>query len=337
MKTNSDPTDIGVIVGRFQTHELHEEHVRLINHVVERHSKVAIFLGVSRAVGTKRNPMDFVTRKEMILDRPEWKKVTVLPMADQKSDEKWSLKLDYEIREIFPLGSVTLYGGRDSFINHYTGVFPTEALEPQVYVSATAMRKQCGREVLSTPQFRAGVIYSTQNRFTNVFPTVDVAPLRFTQGVGWEVALVRKPAEEHFRFAGGFVDPKDPSLQAAVRREGKEETGLDLDGLEFINSYRQNDWRYASEDEKIMTTFFAALSVSGVPKPGDDVCELIWVPVQPVQFTGDLNMHLENVDKGLCRHFRGVQIEPEHHQLSMDLVVFVERLIRKEINETTRA
>ena len=38
-------TEIGVIIGRFQIHTLHDAHVELIQHVLSLHSKVIIFLG----------------------------------------------------------------------------------------------------------------------------------------------------------------------------------------------------------------------------------------------------------------------------------------------------
>ena len=59
-------SDIGVIIGRFQIHELHEEHIKLIDHVLHNHNKVILFLGTTDAVGTRRNPLDFITRKLMI-------------------------------------------------------------------------------------------------------------------------------------------------------------------------------------------------------------------------------------------------------------------------------
>ena len=58
--------EIGVIIGRFQVHELHNEHKKLIYSVLEQHEKVLLFLGTTSAVGTRRNPLDFITRKAMI-------------------------------------------------------------------------------------------------------------------------------------------------------------------------------------------------------------------------------------------------------------------------------
>ncbi len=57
---------IGAVVGRFQVHELHDAHRYIIDQVVNNHKKSIIFLGVPKVVGTKKNPLDFDTRKKMI-------------------------------------------------------------------------------------------------------------------------------------------------------------------------------------------------------------------------------------------------------------------------------
>lgn len=344
----SKVTDIGVIVGRFQTHELHDEHIRLINHVVTKHPKTVLFLGVSKALGTKKNPMDFPTRKEMIL--AHWPAITVLPISDCKTDARWSADLDYKIREVFPIGSVMLYGGRDSFVNHYMGSFETEELEPLVYVSATDMRRECGKQILADYRFRAGVVYSTQNRYTAVFPTVDVAILRFKQGIGYEVLLGRKPNEMGYRFIGGFADANDNSLEMAARREAFEETGLSIDNVRYLSSYRVDDWRYQNEADKIMTTFFVADYISGAPRPADDIREVLWVPVLSQIEYSSIDKRLESIreEEGLTgpelaptRHklekmaqsYAGTSIEPEHSPLAVDLHTYVIQLILKERNE----
>ena len=52
-------TDIGVIIGRFQVHELHLAHMALIETVLQNHTKVILFLGTSTAIATRKNPLDF--------------------------------------------------------------------------------------------------------------------------------------------------------------------------------------------------------------------------------------------------------------------------------------
>ena len=55
MKKTETIPDVGIIVARFQVHELHDAHRDLINSVLDRHDRVIIFLGLSEVRNTKRN------------------------------------------------------------------------------------------------------------------------------------------------------------------------------------------------------------------------------------------------------------------------------------------
>ena len=98
--------EIGVIVGRFQLHDLHEAHKELIEQVIAKHKKVVLFLGVSRILGSTNNPLDFTARKKMIQNY--YPEINISPLPDHRYDDVWSKSLDSRIREIFPIGSVLL-------------------------------------------------------------------------------------------------------------------------------------------------------------------------------------------------------------------------------------
>lgn len=189
-------SDIGVIVGRFQINNLHSEHIKLIEYVLERHSKTIIFLGTSIAIGTRRNPLDFITRKMMLEDHFQTRISTILPLPDSKSDFVWSNNLDSKIREVFPSGSVTIYGGKDSFIPYYKGKFETCQLVPDTYISAVDIRSNISKKTLSSADFRHGIIYATYAQYPIMFSTVDIAIL---DGKG-NLLLARKPNEVEWRF-----------------------------------------------------------------------------------------------------------------------------------------
>ena len=264
-------TNIGVIIGRFQLDNLHEAHIELIEHVVSRHDRVIIFLGISPTLGTRKHPLDYPTRALMINEK--FPDIITLPLHDQKSDDVWSNILDKKIREVYPLGSVTIYGSRDSFIPHYKGSHKTVELEPTSYVSATDIRNKVSDKVLKSPDFRAGVIYGIYNTFPTVYSTVDVAILN-DKG---EILLGQKPNETQYRFIGGFVDVTDESDEFAAKREAMEETGLELTDFTYICSKKIQDWRYRNiPDRIIMTRFFTAKYVFGAPQPNDDICLLKW-------------------------------------------------------------
>ena len=267
-------TDIGVIIGRFQAHELHSEHIKLIESVLSKHEKVVVFLGTSSAIGTKRNPLDFITRKVMLEEKFGTEISMIAPLADQKSNEVWSKSVDEKVRDIFPSGSVTLYGSKDSFIPYYFGSFKTSELEPEVYVSATDIRKEISKKILSSSDFRAGIIYSAYNQYPIMHSTVDVL-IKDKDG---RILLGKKSNENKWRFVGGFVDPTDESDEAAAKREGLEETGLELGNFKFICSKKIDDWRYRNvPDRKIMTHFYECEVIFGHPEPNDDIAELKWI------------------------------------------------------------
>ena len=270
-------TQHGVIIGRFQTPELHSEHIKLIQYVLDRHEKVILFLGVSTTLANKKHPMDFITRKYMIEEQFGVSKLTIIPLSDNKSDEIWSKQLDSKIKEIFPLGSVTIYGSRDSFIPYYKGVNKTLELQPDIFVSATDIRELASKKVIASPEFRAGIIYSVYNQFPIVYSTVDIAIIKDD-----EILLGQKLNETEWRFIGGFVDLTDESDEAAAKRETLEETGLEVSELEYVCSMPVNDWRYRGmKDRSIMTRFFKAKYIFGCPTPQDDINALKWFKLTP--------------------------------------------------------
>jgi bifunctional NMN adenylyltransferase/nudix hydrolase len=291
--------EIGVIVGRFQIHELHEAHRMVIETVINNHKKVLLFLGVSPAIGTTRNPLDFASRQAMI--QAEYPGIVIVPLPDQRSDILWSKTLDSRVREAFPNGNALLYGSRDSFIPYYSGKLPTKELEQTVYVSGTEIRKLASEEIKASPLWRAGAIYQSYNSFPTSFQTVDIAALSADKH---RVYLAQKPGEDKLRFIGGFVDPTDVSLEHAAGREFTEETGgATVNNLKYLGSFRVDDWRYRSERDKIMTALFMGIHSSGMLVPSDDISLLKSVDLSLFVSTGWIE---EN-------------ITPEHHALALAL------------------
>lgn len=264
--------EIGVIVGRFQIHELHEAHRMVIETVLKNHKKALLFLGVSPAIGTTRNPLDYTSRQMMIQE--EYPGLVIMPLPDQASDEKWSKTLDSRVKEVFPNGSALIYGSRDSFIPYYKGKLPTKELEQTVYVSGTEIRKNTSEEIKASHLWRAGAIYQAYNRFPISYQTVDIAAVNPEKTL---ILLAQKPAEDLLRFIGGFVDPSDVSLEHAAGREFTEESCGKVSNLQYLGSFRVDDWRYRTERDKIMTAFFVGVHNGGILEPADDIYALKWV------------------------------------------------------------
>lgn len=267
-------TPIGVIVGRFQVDELHEGHLNLINSVIGNHDKVILFLGVHPIPNTEYNPCDYKARELMVQEL--FPTISIVSIKDVNNDEEWSKTLDSKIREIYPMGDVTLYGSRDGFTNSYKGQFTTIQLQDRFKISGSEIRKALSNKVISNKFFRQGMIAAAFSRYPGSFTTVDAAVL---DGKG-SVLLARKKNDPKgkWRFIGGFVDiHEDVSTEDAVKREVMEETGsLGVGEPVYIGSARIDDWRYRGGRDGIMTTFFAIPYTFGSPKASDDIDELEW-------------------------------------------------------------
>jgi bifunctional NMN adenylyltransferase/nudix hydrolase len=269
-------TDIGVLVGRFQVPDLHDGHQELIAKVAAWHKKFLLVLGCSPNLVTRRKPLDFQARKLMI--NAHYPEIPMVPLMDCADDEEWSRELDRRVREVFPVGTVTLYGGRDSFIPYYRGQFPCQEVEPSSSRawSGSSERKSASLEVRSNSDWRAGVVYGAYNRDPQALATVDVAVTRKVESGGVEILLARKPGERGYRLIGGFVDPTDVSLEAAARREVMEEAHIEISNPLYAGSFQVDDWRYRNEVDKIITSVFMAEYTFGPIQPDDDIEELRW-------------------------------------------------------------
>lgn len=280
---NVNDYEVGVIVSRMQVPELHPVHKELIDTVCSNHKKVIIFLGIPVVENTKRNPLDFASRKAMI--QKEYPEITILPMRDQRSNETWSYILDQKIKEPYGNRTFLLYGGRDSFIPYYHGRYQTvELIGNDVDISGSKVRDEVSKEIIDSTDFRKGVVYANYGRYPVIMPCADIVVLDPTNNT---ILLGRKPGENQYRFIGGHVEVTDSSYEAAALKELSEEApGLsvceNVETLKYICSGKIKDWRHAKEDSEIFSTLFLATKMSGNAKAADDIEEVKWVPIEDV-------------------------------------------------------
>lgn len=157
-------TTLGVIVGRFQVHELHPGHLKLISHARSRHSRVLILLC---SKPQKRNrlwvddPLDHAMREGML--KSYFPDIEISPLLDVKGDNKlWSKVLDNNVYVFLKKGQVPyLYGSRNSFIPYYRGKYKTVEIPEFTDSSGTTLRRSVANRIVNSPDFRAGVIYAT--------------------------------------------------------------------------------------------------------------------------------------------------------------------------------
>jgi bifunctional NMN adenylyltransferase/nudix hydrolase len=281
--------EIGVVIGRFQVETLHEGHRYLINEAFDHHKKVIIFVGCAQVSGTKYDPLDYPARERML--RSEYPDAFILPIHDRLDDQEWSNELDRQIRTVVPnVKGARLYGGRDSFASHYKGAFTPTVVESGIqYMNGREQRDAIGRVVRTSGDFRAGIIYSTQNAWPYVKMCVDIAMVKLAKDMHLaqehHILLGRKASENKWRLPGGAVD-KGESLEQAASRELMEETCLsaELSNLEYLGSYPAGDWRYKNAGEiGLMTALFVTEYQFGAATGSDDLVEVKWHPLSSAE------------------------------------------------------
>ncbi len=265
---------VGVVICRVQVHRIHDGHRYLFERAIESCEKLLVILGVSGGWASKNDPLDFETRRVMV--NALYPNAVVVPMLDHPSNEAWSAGIDNMIEANFPNHRATLFGSRESFLPFYGGKHQKKYVAPKESVpSGTDLRLKVGGVVRDSEDFRAGVIYAgTSQNFPTSFQAVDVAIRHSTER---KVIVGRKAGETSWRFPGGFVDPKDTSLEMAAKREAVEEVGsIEIDGVKYIGSMRINDYRYRKSEHKVMTALFSAVYIFGRVHAGDDLVEARW-------------------------------------------------------------
>jgi len=273
-------SDIGVIVGRFQSPYVHAGYKELIDFALSRHARVFVFIGQSPLKCNQRDPFDFKIRFDML--HTEYPNVEICRIDDVGDVERWSRNLDYQIALLAgPSQTVTLYGSRDCF--PYSGRYERKVIIPTHNISSTKIRRETGLVSINSEDFRKGVVWATQNRWPICYPTVDIAVFDFKNDI---LLLGKKPGEVLWRFPGGFADVNSNSYEEDALRELKEETSLIGKSLEYIGSRKIEDWRYHNLPDKIKTLFYVVTVWEGELKASDDLAYVEWLPLNTLN--GDM-------------------------------------------------
>ena len=278
MREEAGSLKVGVVVARFQVPDLHEGHLALLSHVMDRHDDVLIVLGTRGKIRTKRDPLSYEEREMMIRQAlvGDDFRVSIVSLNDHPfSHERWSKNLDALIAKTYPGRDAVLYGSRKSFIPLYSGAFTTRELPAIPHVSGSEIRAMLPPP--RTAKGRAAIIYATEQRRPIMHSVCDLAVIDPPND---RVLLIGKNHHDGLlSFAGGFAEKKDCSALGTAVREGSEEIlGIDFAKPVYVGTLVVDDPRFRDTDDGLMGAFYYALYLDGTPRAGDDADRVEWVP-----------------------------------------------------------
>ncbi len=283
---------VGVVISRFQTPELHHAHNWLLDMAVNKSETVVVFLGSHPIPSTKRNPLDFQTRKYMVEEY--FKEVGqenyyIFEIKDHPSDHVWSKRIDDSLLSLFPDKKITLYDGRDGFSRYYHGTLNVEVLDIKNAddISATKLRNLV--KPLPSKDFREGMIYSANLAYHKISAATDIVCWKKVDNDVLILLGQKRHSPGVLRFPGGMVDLKDDSYKSGAQRELLEETDIlvSIENFEYIGDFKVNDWR-GCDSNQYFTTFYAAKYESGKPASKDDLVNVGWNTVESLNKNTDI-------------------------------------------------
>lgn len=137
---------IGIFIGRFQSPNLHNGYKYMLSELQVNYDYYGIIVGSSIEPNVQ-NPLDFETRKSMLVDYVYKQPLFILELVDLNNNIKWTRELDRiiinSIAETdiqFKKDDIFLIGSRDSFIPYYNGEFKTLELEQYGKYNSTELR-----------------------------------------------------------------------------------------------------------------------------------------------------------------------------------------------------
>ncbi len=110
------------------------------------------------------------------------------------------------------------------------------------------------------------------------------------------VLLVRRrhePFAGYWDLPGGFLDEGEHPLDG-IRRELKEETGLDVAPGDFVGVWMDR-YPYDGGASATLNLYWTARVVAGTPAPADDVTELGWFAPDALPPAAELAFHIADV------------------------------------------
>lgn len=136
----------GLYIGRFQP--LHIGHAHIISKMLDECDTVIIAIGSAQESGTKRNPLSYACRKDLIMETFFWQddNMKFVPLKDRENpsdDASWGDYVFTRVKEWCGLTPDVIYEGEESERTHWYDNLDVEVVRvPRsiLPISGTALR-----------------------------------------------------------------------------------------------------------------------------------------------------------------------------------------------------
>jgi len=331
--------DAIVFNGRFQP--LHLGHVDVIRRAGELAEKVIIIVGSAHQPRTFKNPFTFEERKQLILKSCSSlvDSLRVIPNYDTlNDDDTWANNI-YSLvcNETEFIDKIAIIGHKKDDSSFYLDMFTKwELVEVPLFnkLSATPIREQYFKyheepknyshvvpeptidfltKFMETEEYQEIVRETTSiERYKSQYAMLPFPPTFVTVDAlivhdGHVLMVERKnePGWGLWALPGGFLDAgTDRSIEAAMFRELKEETNLDLTG--YMSETQVFDSIDRSSRGRTITHVFHMEIDINLPQPevipGDDAKSAEWIPCKEINPSKCFEDHYE-----IINHFLGIR------------------------------
>lgn len=315
--------DVAVVIGRFQL--LHHAHLALLRQALDLAPRVVVLIGSACQAPSPRNPFTWQERAGVLqqaLPPTQRQRLDLVPVPDLWDHDRWVAQVQSLVAQRAPAGArVALVGHRKDASSRYLADFPGWTLvdtgahgpmgatplrarlwsapSPEAALEAVAAEVPSAtldflRRWVRTPlharlaaQWRA--LEAERQRwalapYPPVFVTVDAVV--DAEGHVLLIRRGREPGRGLLALPGGFLDPDETLLQAALR-ELREETGLDLSpacmreslvGVQvFSHPQRSQRGRVITHAHHIRLP--GAAGALPPVRAGDDAAQALWMAV----------------------------------------------------------
>lgn len=311
----AEPLQTAVLIGRFQP--FHRGHEGLLRRALEAAPRVVVVLGSARSARTPRNPFTAAEREAMIrstLSEGDNARVVFVGQRDVWDTARWAREVREKVRSAGD-GPVGLVGYRKDDTSSYLDSFPGwtwidagrqgpldatplrailygeaplaealerlgEAVDPAVRGIVADWARAGHRQEMS--EDAAAADGYAKRWGPGPFVTVDA----LVRSAG-HVLLIRRKARPGlglWALPGGFLEAGEP-LEAAARRELREETGLDLGAT---RSFREMVFSHPGRSQRARIVTHAFLfepDFEILPEvvAADDASDARWIPLEALE------------------------------------------------------